>query len=409
MFDEDGLLASVLLYSDTLYGAHRIPIAVFDFADREFVSRAPCVHCQNCEEYLSGRCDFVIAHSYGGYEAVRWKGVYIYFCPLSLVFVSTVVFQGSRPMVAMVAGPVIMGMLEDFVAGREYLTDSVQHLARKTTEEINDISKIQWVVAMFLSGRGEEASQKKQTQSDLHNALYQVSHTDRVGNGIAYPVDLEKRLQKMITNTDKDGARVLINDLLSSLYFHTGGDFSQIRSRAKELMVIFTRASIEGGADPKMIFQAYEEYQPEFDRVEGLDDLSVLLTSVFHRFVSCAFDFGRFKHTDIMHKAVNYVREYYSEKITLEMVAEYVNLSRSYLSTIFKEELDMNFTDFVNKIRVEKSELLLMDPRLSLSEIAMMTGFADQSYYTKIFTKVKGVSPGQYRRSRGTLTDGRKN
>ena len=399
---ENQLLSSVLEYANSLFGSNRLPVAVFDYADRDFAVRAPCVFCQNCDAFLTGKCDYKVAHSYGCFEAERWKGMYIYHCPLSLVFIATVIYTERQPVYALVSGPVIMGQWEDFVEAHGEPADLVLQLARKTPEEINGIAKIQWAVGMYLSERNSDSSKESvEAQKQLHNSLYDITSSMRSGRTAAYPVDLEKRLQKMIVNGDKEGARELINQLLSILYFHTDGDLEKIKARARELVIVFSRASIEGGADASEIFVQNRGYQAEFERVSSLDELSVLLTSIFHRFVSYAFDFGRFKHADIIHKTINYVREHYSEKITLEIIAEYVGLSRSYLSTIFKDELEMTFTDFVNKVRVEKSEILLLDPNVNLSEIAVLVGFSDQSYFTKIFTKITGVSPGQYRRTRG--------
>ncbi|HIV02962.1 MAG TPA: helix-turn-helix transcriptional regulator, partial [Candidatus Aphodoplasma excrementigallinarum] len=106
-------------------------------------------------------------------------------------------------------------------------------------------------------------------------------------------------------------------------------------------------------------------------------------------------------HTDILHKVTAYVKAHYSEKLSLAGIAEHVYLSKSYLSKIFKEEMHCSLTDYINRIRVEKSKLLMLDPRLSLVEVAAASGFDNQSYFTKVFRRVTGVSPGKYRETRG--------
>ena len=60
-----------------------------------------------------------------------------------------------------------------------------------------------------------------------------------------------------------------------------------------------------------------------------------------------------------------------------------------------------NFANYVNNLRVEKSKILLMDQSINLIDLAAMVGFEDQSYFTKVFKKVVGVSPGKYRENRG--------
>ena len=95
---------------------------------------------------------------------------------------------------------------------------------------------------------------------------------------------------------------------------------------------------------------------------------------------------------------MDYIKTNYREKITLDDVANYAYLSKSYLSKIFKEEMDCTLTAYINKVRVEKSKQLLLDERISLADIAGQVGFEDQSYFTKVFKKVTGISPGKFKR-----------
>ena len=90
------------------------------------------------------------------------------------------------------------------------------------------------------------------------------------------------------------------------------------------------------------------------------------------------------------------------EEINLEKVAKAVNLSPSYFSKVFKEEMKCNFSTYLNVLRVEESKKLLLDKKLPLVEVAGRVGFQDQSYFTKVFKKLMNTSPGEFRKSRGT-------
>ena len=72
-------------------------------------------------------------------------------------------------------------------------------------------------------------------------------------------------------------------------------------------------------------------------------------------------------------------------------------LSKSYFCRIIKDELGCTFTEYVNRIRVERSKTLLRSSGMSIAEIACAVGFDDQSYYTRIFKKQVGVAPGKFR------------
>ena len=90
-----------------------------------------------------------------------------------------------------------------------------------------------------------------------------------------------------------------------------------------------------------------------------------------------------------------------NKKITLDDIADNVYLSRTYISRIFKEEMKVTLTKYINKIRIDKSKQLLLDSSLTLADVANLTGFDDQSYYSKTFRSITGMSPGKYREKHG--------
>ena len=118
---------------------------------------------------------------------------------------------------------------------------------------------------------------------------------------------------------------------------------------------------------------------------------------MLHTFFDMLFDFPDAPHQTIIQQAAAYIKEHLSEKVSLEQVANEVHLSKSYLCRILKEELGCTFTEYTNKLRVEKSKLYLHCGEMSLSEIACAVGFDDQSYFTRVFRRQVGVPPGKYR------------
>lgn len=119
------------------------------------------------------------------------------------------------------------------------------------------------------------------------------------------------------------------------------------------------------------------------------------------RFTDCVFNLKDIKHVDVIYKAVNYIKENHMNKITLEEVASHVYLSPSYFSKIFKDDMKCNFNTYVNQVRVERSKQLLLNEDINLVDISNMVGYEDQSYFSKVFKKMVGVTPGKYRSSRG--------
>ncbi len=109
------------------------------------------------------------------------------------------------------------------------------------------------------------------------------------------------------------------------------------------------------------------------------------------------FNLASSKNVEIIRRAVNYINENYKKAITLESIANYVHLNSSYFSTLFKKETGMKFSDYLNKVRIEESKKLLKDIGISILEVSLEVGFEDQSYYSKVFRKVTGMTPKEYR------------
>src|SRR5690606_4956502 len=122
---------------------------------------------------------------------------------------------------------------------------------------------------------------------------------------------------------------------------------------------------------------------------------------ILTRFTDCVFNLKNVKNKDIIYKAIEFINHKYMEKISLEVVADYVHLSSSYFSKLFKEETGYNFSTYLNNVRVEKSKKLLMNEDISLVDISNLVGFEDQSYFTKVFKKITGTTPGKFREARG--------
>lgn len=93
-----------------------------------------------------------------------------------------------------------------------------------------------------------------------------------------------------------------------------------------------------------------------------------------------------------------FIQNHYAEDITLDQIARKVDLSRTYVSGLFKKELGVNLTNYITNYRIEKAKELLRETNLKSYEIAEKVGFLDESYFSRSFKKVTGMSPNAYKR-----------
>ena len=96
--------------------------------------------------------------------------------------------------------------------------------------------------------------------------------------------------------------------------------------------------------------------------------------------------------------AREYVEEHYYENLMLTDVAQKAGISAGYLSTLFQRQLSRGFVDYLNEIRIEHACAYLRQNYLKTYEIAYKVGFRDEKYFSRVFKKIKGLSPSEYRK-----------
>ena len=99
----------------------------------------------------------------------------------------------------------------------------------------------------------------------------------------------------------------------------------------------------------------------------------------------------------VIRRAKEFIQEHQSEDISLGLVAKAVNTSTFYFCKMFKKMTGINFTDYLSRVRIEKSKNLLLNPNLRVSEIAFEVGFQSLTHFNRVFKKVLGQTPTDYR------------
>jgi AraC-like DNA-binding protein len=99
----------------------------------------------------------------------------------------------------------------------------------------------------------------------------------------------------------------------------------------------------------------------------------------------------------VITRAKEFIHEHQAENLRLGHVAKAVNTSTFYFCKMFKKVTGINFTDYLSRVRIEKSKNLLLNPNLRVSEIAFEVGFQSLTHFNRVFKKILGQSPTEYR------------
>lgn len=323
--------------------------------------------CANCR-----RCDARIAHLYGSSEACRWNGRYIYYCNLGLIFCAA-----ADDRQGVVIGPIVMGDLGDTIdlLREEKMLEPIRQLPCISTDQVRHLCELLYhLTAPRVPVRLEP----------VDNRHY---------------LEYERRLKQLLEIGDRHEVQVLINELIGRIYFIDAIDFDSIKQRIAELAAVLSRATIDSGADINVVFSINDSFMRTLSQVNDIDELNIWLIDLINRFMDSTFNFERARTADLIHKIYEYIRVNIDQKITLEDISKEVYLSKNYISTMFKEHTGQSLTSYINTVRINKSKKLLLEGDCSLSQIAGLCGFDDQSYFTNVFKHIVGISPNKFRKS----------
>ncbi|MDQ0363181.1 AraC family transcriptional regulator [Breznakia pachnodae] len=110
------------------------------------------------------------------------------------------------------------------------------------------------------------------------------------------------------------------------------------------------------------------------------------------------------KDTDMLHnerKTLSYITEWIKasleQDLSLEIVAKKFNYSKSYLSRMFSEKMNITLTEYIKQLRIERAKSLLSNLSISIEEVAELCGFNDEKYFMRCFKKEELITPSQYR------------
>jgi two-component system, response regulator YesN len=103
------------------------------------------------------------------------------------------------------------------------------------------------------------------------------------------------------------------------------------------------------------------------------------------------------KNNNIIKDIEKYLQENFDRDVKLQEISEHFYISREYISRKFKQEFNENISDYIVRIRMEKAKSLLKNSQLKIYEIANMIGYQDDKYFRKVFKKVEGITPNEYR------------
>ena len=209
-------------------------------------------------------------------------------------------------------------------------------------------------------------------------------------------IDLEQDLMDSVLKGDSKRALQDIRKLMKGFAVLDHDRLWSVKARCLWLFSMITHATGQQTAESVPFVDAGIDMIDQINTASDLAELastSELLTMMLTERVQKAFS----GHSQIVAAGLRYIKLHYPQKITLSIIEDVLHVNGSYFSSLFKNEMGISFTHYLNRLRVEKACQLLTTTDQNIVDILLTVGFEDQSYFTKVFKKETGMTPRQYR------------
>jgi two-component system response regulator YesN len=388
-----------------------LDVALFDHNGREVLAtwkkNSVChsaKNCSKCREYIN----------MGSMQSLELGEPYICACGCGLIMCFSPIIYKERLIGSISCGPAVLWEADE-VAKKEFLEktadmnihvdidDLFRSITSCTCTNMTSAAQILFIIVNSLTREHsvylDQRAKITEQQAKIAELLIDRKKKEKQASGSGYPAEREKELIACVQNGNIQQSKNILNILLGEIFTYADGNLDTIRIRLFELMAFLSRTAVETGAPisdiNRIAFQSFDIIRdnPDFEQI------CFLAGRTMEEFIFLIGRYHNSKNLSVnLSNAVNYITNNYTKELTLKKVADAIFISSFYLSHLFRMEMNITFSDYLCKIRIEKAKVLLKKGKyFRIQEIAAQTGFSNPNYFTKTFKKITGVAPKEYK------------
>ena len=201
---------------------------------------------------------------------------------------------------------------------------------------------------------------------------------------------------------DRPAAREILNRVLVGIYYLGQDRPALLKSFILELIVTMSRTAVEAGGDPSELLGSNYSRFADLAKLETEEEICAWLVSMLERIMDSMKTNRQYPSSVLVGAAIKYMEEHLHEDVSRDEAAGVACLSPSHFSRVIKQTFGRSFTQLLANMRIDRARELLARSEKSLIQVCLDCGFRDQSYFTKVFQKYTGRTPGEYRRAHKT-------
>jgi len=335
---------------------------------------------------------------------------YVAICHAGIVIVCVPVMDRDKPLGGMFFGkcvwePVSEVLVEDVCKRLEGLGIDKKRLVRSLGglavipgRKVHRAAEFLFDLLYEVGGFDRRVVRWRQRRSEQQSQIGEfIQERKKLGAEWQYPLESERELLGKVKIGDRTGAKEILNSILGTILFHNPGDLGVLKARLLELLSILSRSAVEGGVDIEVILEKNLAYVNKVMAIGNQEDLCAWISTALDEFIEMVYSLQDAKKMTQIRLAINYIDANYDKPVTLAGIARACYLSVSRLAHVFKEQMGITLIDYLTSVRIERAKQLLLATEQNCTEICFEVGYNNQSYFTRTFKELVGMTPRQFR------------
>ncbi|WP_058309059.1 helix-turn-helix domain-containing protein [Gracilibacillus massiliensis] len=160
---------------------------------------------------------------------------------------------------------------------------------------------------------------------------------------------------------------------------------------------LYSYSAEKGGLHPALSHYLSEKYAIMIEHTHQMDKLDEIHVAMIEQYGDLSLRYHKKTHPSLVNRIEEYIDIHFSEDSTIAGIAKKLHAHPSHLMRTFKKEKNMTISQFRNERRLKEAKELIMHSHLTITEIALMVGFSNVQYFTKLFKEKEGKTPKSFR------------
>ena len=208
--------------------------------------------------------------------------------------------------------------------------------------------------------------------------------------------EIERTLIESISHGDYEASKAFFNSNFK-LKQRFPDSLRDLRNQLIIMNTLCRKAAEQGMVHPIYLDDTSRKFAIKIENTSSMSQLNNMKKEIIRKYCALVRSHSLRNYSKPIQEAINYINIYLAEDLTLSAIARRLNLNSSYLSTLFRKEVGTTLTNYVNETRIKQAIYLLNVSTRPIQEIASLCGIHDVNYFTRLFKKIKKMTPSQYR------------